>query len=302
MLVRLHIMMMKVWLIALFIALATTTALGAMSLSGCPDRCGDQEVPYPFGTRPGCFFRPSPTDNTFFIKCGEAADNSGKPTPYLGEGSNLDVANITLDGELEISNYLATDCYDKSGKRTDNIVPSVLLNPFTISDVRNKFMAVGCDTSAKIEGYRGENRYTTGCMSSCQKGDNYGDESCSGVGCCQISIPKGLTNMTISVESFYNHTYVWDFNPCSYAFVVEQGMFKMSNTSFQELNKTGYYPRFIINWSIGNVSCESAEKLESYVCEENSKCIESENRPGYLCQCLAGYEGNPYHPDGCQGM
>ncbi|PPS14517.1 hypothetical protein GOBAR_AA06074 [Gossypium barbadense] len=59
--------------------------------------------------------------------------------------------------------------------------------------------------------------------------------SCSGVGCCQVSIPSGLENLNMSVLSYYNHTRVWDCNPCSYAFVVDESKFNFSDKSSGEL-------------------------------------------------------------------
>ncbi|MBA0634667.1 hypothetical protein Godav_025047 [Gossypium davidsonii] len=48
------------------------------------------------------------------------------------------------------------------------------------------------------------------------------DGSCSGIGRYQIFIPTGLKNLNVSVTSFNNHKNVWDFNPCSYAFVADK--------------------------------------------------------------------------------
>ncbi|PPS14515.1 hypothetical protein GOBAR_AA06072 [Gossypium barbadense] len=40
----------------------------------------------------------------------------------------------------------------------------------------------------------------------------------------QIFIPSGLKNLNVSVTSFNNHTNLWDFNPCSYAFVADKSL------------------------------------------------------------------------------
>ena len=280
------------WLIALTTAAAVTTVAAQSSLpAGCDDQyCGDLKVPYPFGMTDECAF-----EDKSFINCSKSGNND--PTPYLTKDGNLVVTNISLDGELEILNYVAKDCYNQNGPSIGN-EPQLWLADFTISGTKNKFFAIGCDTYAEVYGFRGNNSYTTGCLSSCQKGDNL-TEPCSGVGCCQVSLPGELENISLSLSSFYNHTYVLGFNPCSYAFVVKDGKFNFSNTSFEDLNKTEYLP-MVINWSIGNVSCEVAQKFENYLCKANSECV-SGVRSGYLCRCKTGYEGNPYHPHGCTG-
>ncbi|KAM1045322.1 hypothetical protein ACFX13_037099 [Malus domestica] len=98
-----------------------------------------------------------------------------------------------------------------------------------------------------------EQKYTTGCMSICDNLDNAIDQldTCSGVGCSQTKIPSGLKNQTLNLRTFNNHTDVWDFNPCSYALLVQEGEFNFNNTSFQELNDTTRLSA-ILDWEIGD--------------------------------------------------
>ncbi|PRQ29733.1 hypothetical protein RchiOBHm_Chr5g0017001 [Rosa chinensis] len=64
-------------------------------------------------------------------------------------------------------------------------------------------------------------------MSLCKRLGNV-DNSCSGVGC--------------TIPSFNNHSGIWNFNPCGYAFIAEQGHFNFSCASFDELNNTEQIP------------------------------------------------------------
>ncbi|XP_062095200.1 wall-associated receptor kinase 2-like [Humulus lupulus] len=203
---------------------------------------------------------------------------------------------------MGIMQFVARDCYSEKGvPELINPSNSLWLSDFTISATKNKFIALGCDTYATIVAYRGNRKYTTGCISSCDQIDeNQLRKSCTGVvGCCETPITSGLKNFTVWLSSFYNHSYVWDFNPCSYAFVVDESKFNFS--SFQELRTTERLP-LVLDWSIGVAPCREAEKLENYTCKGNSKCVNSNNGIGYLCQCLEGYHGNPYLPDGCQDI
>ncbi|XP_062012582.1 uncharacterized protein LOC133729124 [Rosa rugosa] len=266
------------------------------ALPGCPDRCGDLLIPYPFGIAEGCHL-----GDQFFINCTEVTGTS--PTPYLA-GTEIPVSNIFLDqGELQIMQLVARDCYDSQGyldKKLSKVRILSLNPPFTISGAKNKFFAVGCDTYAIFEGYRGHERYITGCMSFCESLGSV-NESCSGIGCCQTSIPTGLQNRTVKMNSYYNHAFIWDFNPCSYSFIVEDGQFEFSSRSFQELDQTSRLP-MVLNWQIGNETCDEAQKKQGYACKGNSTCVNPINLSGYFCQCLPGYEGNPYLPDGCQDI
>ncbi|KAH7545517.1 hypothetical protein FEM48_Zijuj01G0102200 [Ziziphus jujuba var. spinosa] len=126
------------------------------------------------------------------------------------------------------------------------------------------FTAVGCDTYATVSGYRGEREYITGCMFSCKFNDTItsATRSCSGVGCWQTPIPSGLKNMT-SLSSDKNHTFVYDFNPCSYVFVVKDGKFNFSKDSFRDLICTEKVP-IVFNLATGEESCEKQRRVVTW--------------------------------------
>ncbi|KAL6206511.1 hypothetical protein ACLB2K_023759 [Fragaria x ananassa] len=284
-------------LLLLSAASTVKTAAAAHALPGCSDKCGDLTVPYPFGMKEGCYLR-----KEFFIKCSHTTQSA-----YL-MGSSIIVSNISLeDGELQMLYYVTTDCYDAQGNSTFYFgtwlnLPRQL--PYTVSHSKNKFYAVGCDTSAIMRGFRGDLEVTTGCMSICNSLDSV-DNFCSGIGCCQINIPSGLNNVSLELTSFNNHAQVWSFNPCSYAFIEEQGLFNFSSSSLEQLNYSVQLP-MVLNWAIGNEAdtCDQAQNRKDFACKANSKCVNRafNGSAGYLCQCSPGYEGNPYHPDGCKDI
>ncbi|GMI89559.1 wall-associated kinase 2 [Hibiscus trionum] len=275
---------------ALFLAAAASVA--SQALPGCQDKCGNVSIPYPFGMTPSCYL-----NQNFSINCNQSL-------PQLLE-SDVVVTNITLEGQLEILNYVARDCYDANGTYVEGILSVLWADMFTISNDRNKLTAVGCDTEATITAIREDtdSGYFTGCISYCDKEETtlHLNGSCSGIGCCQISIPSGLKYLNISVTSFNNHTNVSDFNPCGYAFVTDRSKFTFSFKSFEELASIESLP-LVLDWAIGNEMCTVAETKSDYACKQNSICHDPVNRSGYICKCKDGYYGNPYLYNGCQDI
>ncbi|KAH7545541.1 hypothetical protein FEM48_Zijuj01G0104600 [Ziziphus jujuba var. spinosa] len=242
----------------------------------------------------------------FLISCNESS-NFQPPKAFLRR-SDIQVTNISLDGELTIMQYVARDCYDKLGNSTAKNDPSIRMRAKTISSTKNKFVAIGCDTNAFVQANRVEERYATGCISFCNSTKGF-NESCSGSGCCKAPIAGGLKDITVNVFSYYNHTGIWRFNPCSYAFVVEESKFNFSLEMLQKMDNEPELPELpmVINWAIGDDDkserCDEAQKRDNYTCKQNTKCLDvDDGSGGYRCQCLEGFEGNPYHPDGCRDI
>ena len=73
-----------------------------IALPDCPDRCGDVEIPYPFGLREGCYI-----DRNFYVNC--TTNSFGKTQPVIPEDFNI--TNISLQGQIDMSMYVAHDCY-----------------------------------------------------------------------------------------------------------------------------------------------------------------------------------------------
>ncbi|KAK2390439.1 putative wall-associated receptor kinase [Trifolium repens] len=285
----------------------TKAATQPMSLPNCPSKCGSVTIPYPFGTTNECSL-----DNTFLIDCNQTSSTSTY-TPFLPQ-SNQSVLNISLNGELRVAWPVASDCYTETGELANQTTQVINMTYFNVSPTRNKLTAVGCNTVGVLVGAdSGENNYAGGCVAYCTKPeDTVANQSCSGIGCCDISIPQGhmLTQVGyVSTRVFKNQSLVHDdddFNPCGYAFLVENGKYSFSRTDLKlkdlELKKKEF-PVWL-DWAVGNQTCEQAKKnLSNYACmADNSKCYNATDRPGYLCKCIHGYRGNPYLHHGCQDI
>lgn len=260
----------------------------------CPTRCGDIPVPFPFGTVSGCHL-----DESFFITCNKSYN---PPKPFLNFGE-IEVIDISINGQMRIAVSVASYCYGKSGSQINGSISKLALSKFHFSRTRNKFTVVGCDTYAIVDGSEEWKQLSAGCASWCHRIDSVVDGICSGLGCCQTSIPEGVKDFLIDIRSFQNHSRVKTFNPCGYAFVVEAEAFNFSSLDLQDLRGRKTVP-VVLDWSIGSVTCLVAlEDLSSYACRAmHSECIDLTNGLGYRCNCLTGYQGNPYLIDGCHDI
>ncbi|KAM7478182.1 hypothetical protein LguiA_026395 [Lonicera macranthoides] len=274
------------------IANATNTAK-----PGCQRQCGNVVIPYPFGIGIGSHC--SIQDNSHFeINCNTSFN---PPKPYMGR-STREVIEIT-DTHIRIKTRVSYNCYNQSGRlMSKRIWYHASKAHFTFSEL-NKYMLVGCDDFAIIEGYRGRN-FTSGCMSVCSDSQHVLSGPCSGSGCCQISIPNGLLGFAVELRSMRNHTEVSSFNLCGYAFLGEEKRFRFGGASDLSdptfINRTEESVPRVLDWVIAKKSCDDAKKSNDFACLQNSHCVDSDTGfAGYRCSCNDGFEGNPYLSPGC---
>ncbi|XP_042965943.1 wall-associated receptor kinase 2-like [Carya illinoinensis] len=264
---------------------ASVVVLAAAPIAkpNCPDRCGDVKIPYPFGTRKGCYLDPF-----YFINCTD--DNSNKTLqPIHG---NVVVRSISLDGHFEFSGYPASECY----KNVNSIFYRITTFD-SISYTQNVFVAVGCDTIAYLNGTKNGRNFSMGCMSVCQDSNDVVNGSCLGIGCCQVEIPRGLWDFTIEARSFSGHKEVWKFNPCSNAFIVKKDAFNFSTKYLHALYTNNSSFPMVVNWGIGIETCKIARSKSDFPCRGNSKCYDDfVDYNGYRCRCNPGYVGNQTSP------
>jgi hypothetical protein len=174
--------------------------------------------------------------------------------------------------------------------------------PFTFSDTKNKFTAVGCDAMAIIQGANGS--YLSACAAFCVSPDAIVEGLCSGAGCCQAPVPKALKNLHLNFTSIRGLIGVKtdQLNGlCSKAFLVKEDEYVFTRDELlgnqYSLNRT-----VVLEWSIGNYSCSEMNNRNGTICKINSDCFNSPNEIGYRCNCREGFRGNPYLEPGCEGM
>ncbi|KAK1435470.1 hypothetical protein QVD17_01234 [Tagetes erecta] len=273
----------------ILIAIRSRT-IDAQSLPGCPDKCGIVTIPYPFGTIEGCYL-----SEVYQVNC----------TKLQIWNTSFKLLDISLnDHTLRGSLPMAYRCHHKNSKPTSR-EPRIKLSRFPILGKVNLLTTVGCDARANMKVIDSED-YITGCLS--MTGCNMLTKGlCFGMGCSQVPVPYELTSFRIHTQRNTNTSSGnWGFNKCTYGFIVEKDRYMFLETDLDNmLNRS--FP-VVFGWSVGNTSCEEAQKNGgSYVCKENSVCIDSTDHfiqgyQGYRCTCSQGYQGNPYIPNGCQDI
>ncbi|KAL7586665.1 hypothetical protein Lser_V15G39377 [Lactuca serriola] len=277
---------------------ATVIKAANVSKPGCQSQCGNVSIPYPFGIGPaGCFL-----GRWFELTCNTTFN---PPKPFIGSLTIFDITNSTF----RIANKVASKCYDQFGRIIEDEPVTANIgwtSPFTFSQ-RNQFTLIGCNDFAVFRGPLQAN-FTSGCMAMCSRPEDIMSGSCTGIGCCQTSIPKGVKYYSTTAESlFENHTKIWSFNPCTYSFMGEQKQFTFRGvTDFLDpnfKNRIKASVPILVDWVIGNLSCSDARKAGVLACQGNSYCIDTDTGvTGYRCSCNQGYQGQPYLHQGCQDI
>ncbi|KAF5190402.1 Wall-associated receptor kinase [Thalictrum thalictroides] len=280
----------KLLLLFLLLWLLFELAAAIKQLPGCQAKCGNIDIPHPFGIGTGCSYIPS-----FSVTCNTTFN---PPKAFIGD---LEVVHISK-WELRIKNVIGRNCYDRSGALTTAIPSHINLTgtQFTFSSTKNKVTVLGCDAVGLI-GSTGleEFSYTGGCASVCDRVENVIDGSCSGEGCCQTSIPKGLKVFNATVGTLNNNSRVQPFDHCNSAFLGDQDMYRFKVSDLSTTSSLEDVP-VVLNFAFGLQSCLNNT---SGICKDNSECYEPDNGVGgLLCNCTNGYEGSPYLNQGCEDV
>lgn len=266
---------------------------------GCQRKCGNLTIPYPFGIGKDCAM-----GDDYVIKC--ITVNGTTYAVYVDDSTAaLDISET----ELTLTATPAAQSCNSVGTTVENRYGSfhVTGKPYALSSTANKFIVTGCHHYGLIEAQTRAGRKVISCVALCTKVEDLLDETCSGLGCCEAHIPKGLQDFNASLEKIVYNTTVSSGN-CSYAFIA-----KHSSINFRRAIDL-LDPRFasgvevmsaVLDWFIANATCRVAQRNSAtYACQQNTSCIDLDkdlNVHGYRCKCLSGYEGNPYLSPGCTG-
>ncbi|TKV94529.1 hypothetical protein SEVIR_9G301500v4 [Setaria viridis] len=296
-----------------------------ITLPGCPDKCGNISIPYPFGTKAGCYF-----DDTFSVTCNLSTTPPAildepftlqASAYYFGGQANpvgvitnkswwtADLVDVNVArGEVRVSMPISSDCSMNESYHELSGLARMSLNfstTFLFSTARNVLVGVGQSVGARVFGDTARTNYSAACNSLFDTPAAVQDGLCKGIGCCQAELAPGL--LAVMSSMYYQSNSMWKTFPCTYSMVVDRSWY---NFSLQDLY--GYRvldKRFpggapvVLDWAIRNGSCPAEGKPLPMACRSgNSLCVNATNGYGYLCKCKDGFDGNPYIPDGCQDI
>ncbi|KAM5570035.1 hypothetical protein ABKV19_017180 [Rosa sericea] len=269
-----------------------------MAKPGCPEKCGNVTITYPFGIGPdhgSCYH-----NEWFQIDCNKSTE--GKP--FLRR-TKLEVLSISTEGWLQVSSPVTFFCEGNNSSQAANLSDS----PFVYSQSFNIFTAVSCNSFVSLSS---ANSVVGGCMSVCDQTYEY--LSCDiGKYCCQSRIPPNLTVIDATLSE--NTT-----NCNKFAFLVDKDWFEVTTSSltiagFTAAVKSMRKVPVALDWRINN-GTRPFELFNEFIVDYDQyrhnvydyymnfstgwdpSCYiytsAASNWSEIYCSCHSGFEGNPY--------
>ncbi|KAM7250385.1 hypothetical protein ACFE04_022268 [Oxalis oulophora] len=266
-----------------------------ITYDGCQSKCGDIDIPYPFGVNTSCFY-----NEWFQVDCDETT-------------STLTLKRISLQ-VIEIS---ASDSIVKvmgpilhmggcnKTVRNNTTFENLAGSPFVISQSMNSFVAISCGTQALMHQ---DGATVAGCMSICdEKNNNNGlFGTCNGINCCRTSLPENLVTLNVTMQEYSGSDGKVE-DGCRYAFVAAQEALQEyeDTLTLDEFGQLAGVPMVLDWWLIDNNTFYGYQRDFSY-CYTNSyyKYTSGSNKNGTKTQCSCKWPayGNPYIDQGCQDV
>lgn len=265
--------MMKPWeaivaAVVLLVLRQPTAAVAEVAvMPGCPARCGEVSVPYPFGISPGCYWP------GFNLTC----DTMHSPPKLLIGNGTLQVVDISLpDATVRVLGPSVDLQYDGiSGNGTWQWL--IDDGPYFVSEKHNRFTLTGCHVLAQLIGRT--NNTIAGCASFCSISDMWMSDpeaptsgTCDGIGCCQTPISIGRASYDVRLIWVRDES-TYEVNKPISAFIAEQGWYDRLLQAYS--NSTPPAPEsvpVVLGWSIGTTWGSWGSNLRAPAMMPNSTC------------------------------
>uniref|UniRef100_M8BF47 Wall-associated receptor kinase 1 n=1 Tax=Aegilops tauschii TaxID=37682 RepID=M8BF47_AEGTA len=281
---------------------------------GCPDKCGNMSIPFPFGLMPGCF------REGFQVTCDHSVD---PPRAFLAD---TDTNRITVtDSDASAASdaaaypgytntsYFPVELVDMSADRSQaraygpitsgcstnstqyrfqtqamTLGNGITEGPFAVSQTLNVVVGVGWRVDVAVDGST-----TLACRTGTKR---------------ELAARNGSVAPGLVVA---DENARWRSSPCSYAMVVEKSRYVFSTPDlYGDTLLLESFPVVLDFAIVGNASCPAKGQRPppDYACaSSNSYCVNatvglSGYALSYVCKCSEHYEGNPYIANGCRDI
>ncbi|KAM7253922.1 hypothetical protein ACFE04_031604 [Oxalis oulophora] len=204
----------------------------------------------------------------------------------LDWGSNSNI--LVVKGPI-----ISSNC----SSREESTIPPLNLtgSPYIFSRI-NSFFSFGCNTHATMTLIRPE---IVGCESTCidsVPGDSNRQvprSACNGTNCCETVIPAGLEDFGIKLEK--KNISITREDECRLGFITNQTWLQSTYEKVDLMSSVMNLDSVpvVLKWNtITNVLMNSTEIIDCYQLTDPQYSI------AWECVCRAGYQGNPYIPNG----
>ncbi|KAK8626181.1 hypothetical protein V6N13_133833 [Hibiscus sabdariffa] len=245
----------------------------------CDARCGNVDIPYPFGIQVGFYL-----NDWFRVTCNETTDG---PKVYI-TSIGLQLLNVSiLEGTVVVNNSITySDCLE-----TDGISVDLADTPFSFSAFYNRFMSVGCGSLATF--FHGPiDKYPAGACMQPICGNVASDVDCT------TDFSWDLSSFSVNMKHIYPRNA--SGKECGSAFIVDRRYLEIIKHRNVAGNWTMMHVPVTLRWSTqirGQCDCWSDYMYSTIDGEYNWSNLSR----SYLCVCVSNTDGT-ISTDSCQGQ
>uniref|UniRef100_A0A453MZF5 Protein kinase domain-containing protein n=4 Tax=Triticinae TaxID=1648030 RepID=A0A453MZF5_AEGTS len=309
---------------------------------GCPDKCGNMSIPFPFGLMPGCFregfqvtcdhsFDPpraflagsDPDTTTNLITLTERDESAVSDDPdlvysYSNTSSwGVELMDVSIDrSEARAYGPVTSRCSTSIAQSKLKEQAMTLEEPFAASKTLNVVVGVGWKVGVTDGSSSSSYTTTFACRSELAAShlEHARNGSCTGRGCCEAALSSEPGYGIVPGVSAENNT-LWRTNPCSYAMVIEKSRYTFSTPDlYVDKVLPKKFPRgapVVLDFAIvGDAACPVKGQRpppDNACVSNNSHCVnatvgQSSYALSYVCKCSEHYQGNPYIANGCRDI